>query len=76
MPDEAVGCLVVIFRALTTLGGAILDIAPLEFIGFIGKWTLCGITLGRFRCAYDDLAAVMTGLALVVASVVLGSWLC
>jgi hypothetical protein len=75
MPDETLGCLVVIFRALTTLGGAILDIAPLEFIGFIGKWTLCGITLGRFRCACDDLAAVMTGLAVVVASVVLGVWL-
>lgn len=75
MPDEAAGCLVVIFRALTTLGGAILEIAPLELIGFIGKWTLRGITLGRFRCASDDLAAVMTGLAVVIASVILGVWL-
>ena len=76
MSDEALGCLAVILHALAELIASLAQFLPGEFFGWIGKWTLRGITFGHSDRSSDDLACVLTGLAMFIGVIVLVVWLC
>jgi len=76
MPEEAAaGCLVGLFRFFAFLAEFVLQAAPAEFIGWIGKWTMRGLTLGRYQGGSEDLGSVLAGLTLIMAAIGLGQWL-
>lgn len=76
MPDEAAaGCLVGLFRFLACIAEFILEVAPAEFIGWIGRWTLRVITFGRSNRDSEDAWCLVTGIFLIMALLAVGVWL-
>ena len=76
MPEEAAaGCLVGLFRFFAFIAEFVLEAAPAEFIGWIGRWTLRALTWGRSDRDSEDALCIMTGLFLIIALIAVGMWL-
>ena len=73
--DEAAGCLVGVFRFLAGILEFLTEAASADFVGWIGKWTLRGVTMGRYKGRSEDLGSVVAGLVLMIALLALGIWL-
>lgn len=75
MPDEAAGCLVGFFRFLLGMLDFVTELGSAEVFGWIGRWTLRALTLGRSNRDSEDGLCVLTGLLLVIALITAGMWL-
>jgi hypothetical protein len=70
--DEAAGCLAVIFRLLGGVADVLLETGYFgEIFGYLGSWAVRLVTLGRYKPDPESVSAVLLGLALVVALMVI-----
>lgn len=73
MPDEvAAGCLLGLFRFLVEF---IVEWCGEWFFGYLGKWTLYALSLGRCDRDHEDIACILTGILVFVGFIVLVIWL-
>lgn len=73
--DEAAGCLVGVFRFLAGILEFLTEAASADFVGWIGKWTLRGVTMGRYKGRSEDLGSVLAGLAVIGIVITAALWL-
>lgn len=73
--DEAAGCLVGVFRFLAGILEFLTEAAAADFVGWLGKWTLRGVTMGRYKGRSEDLGSVLAGLAVIGMVMTAALWL-
>jgi hypothetical protein len=74
--DEAAGCLAVFFRLLGGVAEGLLETGSFGGIfGYLGSWTVRLVTWGRYKPDPESVRAVLLGLALVVALIVIAGLL-
>ena len=73
MPEEAAaGCLVGLLRFVAEF---LLEWCGEWFFGYIGKWTLYAISLGRCDHDHEDVVCILTGILVFVVFIALAVWL-
>jgi hypothetical protein len=73
--DEAVGCFVGLLRFFAFAAEVVLEWCGEWFLGYIGKWTLYAISLGRCDRDHESVVCILTGFLVFVGFIALTVWL-